>query len=58
MAELNAIVRVDSIEYNYPKVIDTQPPLLSHFHPSEPEKRYSHCEVPSASRVFYFLGDK
>jgi hypothetical protein len=58
MAELNAIVRLDSIEYSYPKVVDCQPAILTHFHPPEPEKRYTHCEMPATSRVFYFLNEK
>lgn len=47
MGELNTIVRIDSIEYAYPKIVDihTQP-VLAHYHPNEQEKRYFHCEVP------------
>ena len=58
MTELNSIIKLDSLDYNYPKNIDFAQSILSHHHPQEQEKKYTQSELPSASRVFYFLNEK
>lgn len=63
MGELNAITKMDDLEYNYSKIVNCRTQSdkvlqLNHFHPLEPEKKYSFVEMPLSSRVFFMLNDK
>lgn len=55
MAELNSIVKLEELEYNFPKSIDFSKNILVHPNLLDHEKKYTHSVLPTASRIFYFL---
>lgn len=60
MSEINLIIKIDELQYNYTKRVNhpTLKAPLQHYYPCEQEKEYKSSDMPISSKVFYLLNDK